>query len=105
MVQETILTSHQISSPELLGIQVPGALGSSEHLEAQDHFQQLVIKPIVTELKSVFQKLLMLRDGKPVELVVKPFTMVSLPDTAPIETVNVNKTETIGEVKDEKIQN
>jgi hypothetical protein len=105
MVQETILTSHQISSPELLGIQVPGKLGSSEHLEAQDHFEHLVIKPIVTEMISVFQKLLMLRDGRPVELIVTPFRMVSLPDTAPIETVNVNKTETVGEVKDEKIEN
>ena len=103
MVQETILTSHQISSPELLGIQVPGSLGSSEHLEAQDHFQNLVIKPAVTELREVFQRLLMLRDGKPSELVVTPFTMVTMADTKPIETVNVNKTETVGEVKDETI--
>ncbi len=104
MVQETILTSHQISSPELLGIQVPGSLGSSEHLEAQDHFQRLVVAPIQTEIKAVFEKLLALRDGgAPTEIEIKQFQMVSLPDTKPIETVNVNKTEGIDENKNETI--
>jgi hypothetical protein len=105
MVQETILTSHQISSPELLGIQVPGALGSSEHLEAQDHFQHLVIDPLQTEVKVVMEKILALRDGGiPTEIEVKPFEMVSLPDTKPIETVNVNKTEGLDINKDETIE-
>jgi hypothetical protein len=104
MVQETILTSHQISSPELLGIQVPGALGSSDHLEAQDHFQRLVIEPIQTEFKSVFEKLLSLRDGGvPTEIEIEQFEMVSLPDMKPIETVDVNKVEGLDINKDETI--
>ena len=104
MVQETILTSHQISSPELLGIQVPGALGSSDHLEAQDHFQNLVIRPIQSEIKAVFEKLISLRDnGAPTEIDIKQFVMVSLPDAAPIETVDVNKKEIVGEDKQETI--
>jgi len=90
-VQSAILTSHQISSPELLGIQTPGALGSSDHLEAQDHFQHLVIQPIQEEIKKVFEKLLNLRDGKPAEIEIKQFEMVTIPDEAPIETVDVNK--------------
>ena len=90
-VQSAILTSHQISSPELLGIQTPGALGSSDHLEAQDHFQHLVIQPIQEEIKKVFEKLLNLRDGKPAEIEIKQFEMVTIPDSAPIETVDVNK--------------
>ncbi len=81
-----------------------GSLGSSEHLEAQDHFQRLVVAPIQTEIKAVFEKLLALRDGgAPTEIEIKQFQMVSLPDTKPIETVNVNKTEGIDENKNETI--
>ena len=105
MVQETILTSHQISSPELLGIQSPGRLGTADHLESQDHFQNLVVKPLQTEAKMVFEKLLALRDGGvPTEIEVKQFTMVSLPDKAPIETVDVKKEEVVGVDKAETIK-
>jgi hypothetical protein len=92
-VQQAILTSHQISSPELLGIITPGGLGTPDHLEAQDHFQHLVIKPIQTEIKIVFEKLLLLRDKMPAKIVVKQFDMVTVPDAAPIHdtTVGVNE--------------
>lgn len=102
-VQQAILTSHQISSAELLGIQTPGALGSRDHLEAQDHFNRLVIAPIQTEIKKVFEKLLNLRDGQPADIEIKQFKMVSLPDEAPIETVDVNKTEGLDINKNETI--
>jgi hypothetical protein len=90
-VQESILTSHQISSPELLGIRTPGALGTPNHLEAMDHFFHLVIQPIQQEILGVFEKLLRLRDNKPAEIEIKQFQMVTVPDAAPIETVDVNK--------------
>lgn len=102
-VQQAILTSHQISSAELLGIQTPGALGSRDHLEAQDHFNRLVIAPIQTEIKKVFEKLLNLRDGQPADIEIKQFKMVSLPDEAPIETINVDKTEGLDINKNETI--
>ena len=102
-VQQAILTSHQISSAELLGIQTPGALGSRDHLEAQDHFNRLVIAPIQTEIKKVFEKLLNLRDGEPAEIEIKQFKMVSLPDEAPIETINIDKTEGLDINKNETI--
>ena len=102
-VQQAILTSHQISSAELLGIQTPGALGSRDHLEAQDHFNRLVIAPIQTEIKKVFEKLLNLRDGQPAEIEIKQFKMVSLPDEAPIETINIDKTEGLDINKNETI--
>ena len=101
MVQEAILTAHQISSPELLGIMTPGKLGTADHLEAQDHFQNLVIKPLQTEIKTVFEKLLTIRDaGVPTEMEVKQFEMVTMKDAAP--TIDVNKN--VDVVKDEKIQ-
>ena len=90
-VQQAILTSHQISSPELLGIQTPGRLGNADHLEAQDHFQHLVIEPIQTEIKKVFEKLLLLRDKQPAELEVTQFKMVTIPDVAPVRITDVNK--------------
>ena len=94
-VQQAILTSHQISSPELLGIQTPSSLGTPNHLEAQDHFQHLVIKPIQEEIKKVFEKLLLLRDKIPAEIEIKQFEMVTIPDEKPVDTVDVNKTETV----------
>jgi hypothetical protein len=94
-VQSAILTSHQISSPELLGIQTPGALGNPNHLEAQDHFQHLVIEPIQEEIKKVFEKLLTLRDKQPTEIDIKQFQMVTIPDESPVrissDIVDVNK--------------
>jgi hypothetical protein len=102
-VQQAILTSHQISSPELLGIITPGGLGTPDHTEAQDHFQHLVIKPIQTEIKKVFEKLLLVRDTIPAEIDIKQFQMVTVPDAKPIETVNVNKEEEVGVNKTENI--
>ena len=104
-VQQAILTSHQISSPELLGIITPGGLGTPDHLEAQDHFQHLVIKPIQTEIKKVFEKILNLRDRMPIEIEIKQFNMVTVPDAKPIETVDVNKAEVVGVDKNENITN
>ena len=102
-VQQAILTSHQISSPELLGIITPGGLGTPDHLEAQDHFQHLVIKPIQTEIKKVFEKLLLLRDTAPAEIEIEQFVMVSVPDEAPVENINVDKVEEVGVDKTEDI--
>jgi hypothetical protein len=94
-VQQAILTSHQISSPELLGIQTPGALGTPDHLQAQSHFFNLVIKPIQEEIKKVLEKLLTLRDGKPTEIEIQQFEIITMPDLAPVreasDTVDVNK--------------
>jgi hypothetical protein len=102
-VQESILTSHQVSSANLLGIQTPGSLGNSDHLEAQDHFQHLVIQPLQREIKGVFEKLLRLRDGKPAEIEIKQFEMVTIPDAAPVETVDVNKDVAVDEDKNETL--
>lgn len=102
-VQQAVLTSHQISSPELLGIITPGGLGTPDHLEAQDHFQHLVIKPIQTEIKKVFEKLLLLRDQKPATIEIEQFVMVSVPDAAPTENINIDKVEEVGVNKNENI--
>jgi hypothetical protein len=91
MVQQAILTAHQISSPELLGIVTPGQLGNPDHLEAQDHFFNLVIKPLQREVKSVYERLLLLRDGKPAEIEVDQFEMVTIADKAPIKVEEIDE--------------
>lgn len=104
-VQQAILTSHQISSPELLGITTPGKLGTPDHIEAQDHFFNLVVKPCQTEIKIVFEKILLLRDKEQIKLDVDQFEMVTIADQAPIRVVDVNenKTEEVGVDKQENI--
>jgi len=102
-VQQAILTAHQISSAELLGISTPGALSQRDHLEAQDHFNNLVIKPLQTELLSVFNKILTLRDGVKTELEVEQFNMVTIPDAAPVETINETRTEDVAVDKTEAL--
>jgi len=102
-VQNAILVSHQVSSPELLGILTPGKLGTSDHLEAQDHFQNLVIKPIQTEIKVVFEKILLLRDKEPVKFEIEQFQMVTIPDEKPITRIEEEKIEDVGVQKDESI--
>jgi hypothetical protein len=106
MVQQAILTSHQISSPELLGIITPGGLGTPDHIEAQDHFHNLVIKPLQREILNVFDKILLIRDRKPAEIIVDQFHMVTIADQAPIKVEDINETKDVAvdEIKDETIQ-
>jgi hypothetical protein len=106
MIQQAILTSHQISSPELLGIITPGGLGTPDHIEAQDHFFNLVIKPLQREILNVFDKILLIRDRQPAELIVDQFHMVTIADQAPIKVEDINETRdvSVDEIKDETIQ-
>jgi hypothetical protein len=106
MVQQAILTSHQISSPELLGIITPGGLGTPDHIQAQDHFFNLVIKPLQREILTVFDKILLIRDRQPAEIIVDQFQMVTIADQAPIKVEEINETKDVAvdEIKDETIQ-
>jgi hypothetical protein len=103
MVQQAILTAHQISSPELLGIVTPGQLGNPDHLEAQDHFFNLVIKPLQREVKGVFERLLLLRDGKPAEIEVDQFEMVTIADKAPIKVEEIDEKKDVSVDENKKL--
>lgn len=97
-VQQAILTSHQISSPELLGISTAGKLGTPDHLEAQNHFFNLVVKPMQQEMVKVFNKILTLRDGQPTDMKIEQFEIVTTPDVKPTEVID--ETKTLDENKD-----
>jgi hypothetical protein len=72
IIQNSILTGHRISSPLLLGIQRPGALGGrQEIIDSAEHFLNTVIIPAQETLLGVFEKLLFIRDKKPIDLKIE----------------------------------
>jgi hypothetical protein len=71
-VEQTILTSHRITSPMILGIRVEGQLGGrAEMLDAYDLFLETVVKPIQEEMLKDFEKVLFLRDKKQIKLSIE----------------------------------
>jgi hypothetical protein len=71
-IEQTILTSHRITSPMILGIKTAGQLGGrNEMLDAYDLFLETVIKPIQEEILKGFEKVLFLRDKEPINLGVE----------------------------------
>jgi hypothetical protein len=71
-IEQTILTSHRITSPMILGIKTAGQLGGrAEMLDAYDLFLETVIKPIQEEIIKGFEKVLFLRDKEPINLGVE----------------------------------
>jgi hypothetical protein len=68
-IEQTILTSHRITSPMILGIKTAGQLGGrTEMLDAYDLFLETVIKPIQEEVLKAFEKVLFLVDNEPIDL-------------------------------------
>ena len=71
-IEQTILTSHRITSPMILGIKTAGQLGGrNEMLDAYDLFLETVIKPVQEEILKGFEKVLFLRDKQPINLGVE----------------------------------
>lgn len=71
-IEQTILTSHRITSPMILGIKTAGQLGGrAEMLDAYDLFMETVIKPIQEEVIKGFEKVLFLKDNQPINLGVE----------------------------------
>lgn len=71
-VEQTILTSHRITSPMILGIKTEGQLGGrAEMLDSYDLFLETVIKPIQEEMLKDFEKVLFLRDRQKIDLAIE----------------------------------
>jgi len=85
IVRNTILTSHRITSPKLLGIETPGSLGSKDEvIEGYEHFLRTVIVPAQDQLLAEFEKLLFLRDKKMYKLEI---VQNEIFDSQPVESV------------------
>lgn len=72
-VQQAILVGHRVTSPLLIGIRdAGGGLGSNkDEIEvAYNHWSNTVIKPIQRQLLEMFDKILYLRDRKPIQIEV-----------------------------------
>lgn len=69
-----ILTGHRITTPELLGISIPGKLGTADFATQVDAFQQFVIRPNQKVIEQLINKLLRL-NGFDVNFQIKPYVL------------------------------
>jgi hypothetical protein len=70
-IEQTILTSHRITSPMILGIREAGQLGGrAELIDAYNLFLEIVVRPVQESMLKDFEKVLYLRDRKPIKLAV-----------------------------------
>ena len=68
-IEQTILTSHRITSPMILGIKTAGQLGGrDEVIDSYNLFLQTVIIPIQESMLKTFEKLIFLRDKQTINL-------------------------------------
>jgi hypothetical protein len=71
-IEQTILSSHRITSPQILGIKTAGQLGGREELlDAYQLFLQTVIIPVQESMLKVFEKVIFLRDKQPINLQIE----------------------------------
>jgi hypothetical protein len=81
MVDQDILVGHRVTSPLLIGIRdAGGGLGSNkdEIDVAYNHWSNTVIKPIQRQLLEMFDKILFLRDRKPININVEQNKIIDL---------------------------
>lgn len=68
-IEQTILSSWRITSPQILGIKTAGQLGGREELlDAYNLFLEIVIKPIQEEVLASLEKIIFLKTKKTVKL-------------------------------------
>ena len=80
-INKSILSAHRVSSPELFGIPEAGSLGTgTQIIEHSMLFQNTVIQPYIKQLLPEFNKLMSLKYEKPIQMSVKPLTIVELID-------------------------
>lgn len=93
---QQILTGSRVTSPELLGIKVPGELGSSDD-KAEERFQTNIIAPIQYYIESILNEVLT-QIGVDEELVLKTTIDSSEIDgenTPAIDSSSVDSTQTV----------
>jgi len=76
-IQSKILTGGRITTPELLGINIPGSLGSSGDFPSQvEAFQKFVIAPSQKIINILINKLLFI-NGFDVNFEIKPYELTA----------------------------
>lgn len=80
-IQQSILSAHRVSSPELFGIPTSGRLGSgTEIVEHSEYFRKTVIMPYQNELLPTFNKLVSMKFQQPTTFEIKPLSIFEVGD-------------------------
>ena len=87
-IEQTILTSHRITSPMILGIKTAGQLGGREEvLDSYNLFLQTVIIPIQESMLKTFEKLIFLRDKQTINLGIEQNQILPTEDQAIVDKI------------------
>lgn len=87
-VEQTILSSHRITSPQILGIKEAGQLGGrNELIDSYNLFHEIVIRPIQEAMLLDFQKVLFIRDKQPVKLEIEQNQFLPAEEPATAEKI------------------
>jgi len=87
-IEQTILTSHRITSPMILGIKTAGQLGGrDEVIDSYNLFLQTVIIPIQESMLKTFEKLIFLRDKQTINLGIEQNQILPTEDQAIVDKI------------------
>jgi hypothetical protein len=87
-IEQTILTSHRITSPMILGIKTAGQLGGREEvLDSYNLFLQTVIIPIQESILKTFEKLIFLRDKQTINLGIEQNQILPTEEQAIVDKI------------------
>jgi len=87
-IEQTILTSHRITSPMILGIKTAGQLGGREEvIDSYNLFLQTVIIPIQESMLKTFEKLIFLRDKQTINLGIEQNQILPTEEQAIVDKI------------------
>ena len=87
-IEQTILTSHRITSPMILGIKTAGQLGGrDEVIDSYNLFLQTVIIPIQESMLKTFEKLIFLRDKQTINLGIEQNQILPTEEQAIVDKI------------------
>lgn len=84
-----VLSGHGVVSPELMGISVPGKLGTSDLINSNIIFEAFEIAPARDKVLNAFETL-MEANGLNYKIGVEVIDVVSIANQAPGTTININ---------------
>ena len=75
-IQSKILTGGRITTPELLGIAIPGSLGGADFPSQVEAFQKFVIRPTQKKIEIILNKIFII-NGLDINLEIKPYSLTA----------------------------
>jgi len=75
-IQSKILTGGRITTPELLGIAIPGSLGGADFASQVEAFQKFVIRPTQKKIEIILNKIFII-NGLDINIEIKPYILTA----------------------------